>query len=175
MNLLPIIKNNRISFAILSVTVMLSILFISLVQIQMNSTWQMAIGILGPGIVFSSFILYQRNIQDTWWQSIGLFLMMNVVWVLSFIITLYSWGLASPFIGAYTAFWIVRMTSKTDIVNKESFNSLLLLGGITSLIGLLLYYFLSNYFSLGMGVSTIGIVGLWQFVVGVKVIEMNED
>jgi hypothetical protein len=114
----------------------------------------------------------QRNIQDKPLKAFGLFLTINIFWISAFIMTLYSWGIATPFIGAFTAHRLIKMTSKTDVTNKKSFNSIILLGGTTSLVGVILFYAANNFMPLG--ISMIGVVALWQFVVGVKVIELNQ-
>lgn len=122
-------------------------------------------------VSYSLFLIHISNKRISIIQKTLVFLALNLLWILSFFLSLPSYGFLVPVFGAFSPPLISKFifsSSSTNYLLK-----LLLFGFLASTIGLILFYITINtaeHYGFGFAI----IITLWQFTTGILLLENKQ-
>lgn len=130
---------------------------------------------LYPGVAYSIFISWVMWSKDENYPIIRLILfipVMMVLYVAALFFGLQSWGVGVPFIGAIASVLIRKLFYWNTKVSEKNFRALLIIGFVSGLVGVVIFYVATNLGTDGVGFGCILVS--WQAAFGVKWILYNE-
>ncbi len=167
----PNFSKNIKKVIILIATIILSSLSITLLDNEPTFHYYHLIGFLGSGVFFSIFLLLISEVKRSIFSTISTYLLLVALWLASFYSSMLTWGGLSPIFGAISA-WIISRYVIFECIEPKEITNYFLLGGISSLAGLVLFYILPIPPEL-FGTKMIGIITFWQISIGVKTLKMQ--
>ncbi|MFT5601434.1 MAG: hypothetical protein ACI9N1_001678 [Flavobacteriales bacterium] len=154
-------------------TILLSVLSISLIDSWQSSPIYNLIGVFGPGIFFSIFVMTTFKREVSLIEKVISFVALNIMWIASLYLSFISFGLLVPVVGGGSAWWISSKLIKFDMSEVKFTSSFPFVGVITSLFGLFLFYLLISDQS-SIEVCIIPVVFIWQVAIG-RMLLANKD
>lgn len=133
------------------------------------------LNLLYPGLAYSIFLTWVMWSKEENYPIIRLILfipVMMVLYVVALFFGLQSWGVGVPFIGAIGAVLIRKLFYWNNKVSEKNFRALLIVGFVSGLVGVVLFYVATNLGNDGVGFGCILVT--WQAAFGVKWILYNE-
>jgi hypothetical protein len=121
--------------------------------------------LLTPGVSFSFYIVFLQRRNWPFGRLIVFFFLLMVLYFISFISGLHSWGLAVPFVGGIGAVLIKKLFYQKSRLFDSLGKKYLLFGFCAGLIGFVLYFLAGSFWAYGVAFGLILIT--WQLVFGV--------
>lgn len=129
--------------------------------------------ILGPGVLFSFFIVFIQRANFTTLRLVLFFFALQILYYASFVAGIFSWGMGVPFAGGIGALLIRKLFyQKAELLDPLG-KRYLLLGFISGLTGLVLYYLSHDVWTQGTRFGFILVA--WQLVFGLLWIRQTEE
>lgn len=128
--------------------------------------------LFAPGLLFSYFIVFVQSENLTTVKMVLYFFLLVILYYASFLVGLSSWGVGVPFAGGIGALLIRKLFYKKAELLDAIGIKYLLVGFISGLVGLVLYYLLQDVWTNGVGFGFILIT--WQLVFGLLWIRQVE-
>ena len=171
-------KRTMINYILLSFVIAGSFLTIYTYDFYPDDSYDRSLDgfrLLTPGVLFSFLIIVARKSNWRIGKLILFFFILLILYSLCLVASLYSWGLAVPFVGGIGA-WVIRKLfyQSTELLDEKG-KDYLIFGFIAGLVGLFLFFVLQYAFQ-GLWTSGVGfgfILGIWQLLFGILWIKEN--
>lgn len=119
--------------------------------------------LLGPGFVFSLYLVILNWNERSWLKSILYFFILSATYFAALITGMTSWGMTVPFAGGIGAL-IVKLLFIDKSLEKNA-RLYFISGFVAGLAGLILYYVLAKTIKVE-GIRFGMIVSIWQMTIG---------
>jgi len=166
----------------------LSFLMLKDFDIYPNGTYDKSLDLyrlFTPGVIFSIYLVVLHKSMFRIWKLIRFFILLLIGYFFSLFVGTITWGIAVPILGGMGALlvkWLFYNNGELlDAYHEgklfdENGIILVCIGFLTSLLGLIFYYYSCKHFydykllTEGFGFGLI--IGLWQLGIGVKCIKI---
>lgn len=127
-----------------------------------------SVKLLSPGVLFSMYLIILRFKEIPAKASLTNFLILVIGYLVILFSSLSTWGFAVPIAGGVGGVLVNYVLHDTLSFEEGGIKSFFIMGCLSGIIGVVIYYLTKDFYNDGIGFGAIIII--WQLIIGIAFI-----